>query len=746
MDLKNLFKNTDKTRQINEKKWNKEMTVNSSKSKGSKENKGVLNKIKKDKPALEKIGSKKYSFKEFLKLISSIRTKLILAFLVPVVLIIVLGVLSYSTSSKGLVQSYESSTLSTMNYMAKYLNFGLATVSEKADALNTNEVMIKYYSGMYAKDVVEEASRLKEVESTVTTDIVSLDYISNVYIFSNYGKGFTATGTDASLLNYDDFAAKGEGALMLNTEADKVWMGKHPYLDSLTGMPESSYALSCIENLNNIFGTPIGCVVIDVSYDYINKTISDSGLPKGSIIAFITGDGREVVSGTIPTDYKFVDQTYYKDVLSKTDTTEGSKYIQFNGAKYLFTYSILDTSGSMLCSLTPNSVIVAKANEVKNITFFMVFMASIIAIALGTIIASGFSNTIHKVNAVLHKTETGDLTYYTSVKRKDEFRILGKSINDVIGSMQNLIRKMTGTGTTVSNSALSVSESSAILISATKEIADAVNDIEHGVTQQAIDAESCLHLMSDLADKINNLNDSTHNIEQIAGNTQHIVSGGLDIIDNLSVKVKDTTEVTRTVITDIENLEMKSKSISGIIETISGIAEQTNLLSLNASIEAARAGEFGRGFSVVAQEIRKLAEQSAKASGEIAQIIRDIENQTQKTVKTAKSAEEIVLSQSDALKSTVNVFTDINQHVDKLTNNLDQISGGVEAIERAKNETLKAIESISATSQETAAATEELGVIAENQLLEVNKLNDVINQLNDDAGSMMDVVKVFKIN
>ena len=744
--MKNLFKNTDKTRQINEKKWNKEMTVNSSKSKGSKESKGVLNKIKKDKPALEKIGSKKHSFKEFLKLISSIRTKLILAFLVPVVLIIVLGVLSYSTSSKGLVQSYESSTLSTMNYMAKYLNFGLATVSEKADALNTNEVMIKYYSGMYAKDVVEEASRLKEVESTVTTDIVSLDYISNVYIFSNYGKGFTATGTDASLLNYDDFAAKGEGALMLNTEADKVWMGKHPYLDSLTGMPESSYALSCIENLNNIFGTPIGCVVIDVSYDYINKTISDSGLPKGSIIAFITGDGREVVSGTIPTDYKFVDQTYYKDVLSKTDTTEGSKYIQFNGAKYLFTYSILDTSGSMLCSLTPNSVIVAKANEVKNITFFMVFMASIIAIALGTIIASGFSNTIHKVNAVLHKTETGDLTYYTSVKRKDEFRILGKSINDVIGSMQNLIRKMTGTGTTVSNSALSVSESSAILISATKEIADAVNDIEHGVTQQAIDAESCLHLMSDLADKINNLNDSTHNIEQIAGNTQHIVSGGLDIIDNLSVKVKDTTEVTRTVITDIENLEMKSKSISGIIETISGIAEQTNLLSLNASIEAARAGEFGRGFSVVAQEIRKLAEQSAKASGEIAQIIRDIENQTQKTVKTAKSAEEIVLSQSDALKSTVNVFTDINQHVDKLTNNLDQISGGVEAIERAKNETLKAIESISATSQETAAATEELGVIAENQLLEVNKLNDVINQLNDDAGSMMDVVKVFKIN
>jgi methyl-accepting chemotaxis protein len=399
-----------------------------------------------------------------------------------------------------------------------------------------------------------------------------------------------------------------------------------------------------------------------------------------------------------------------------------------------------------LCAVIPKSVIVEQANGVKNITLIVVVLASIIAIALGTYMAYGFSDTINKINSVLHKAEAGDLTGQTKVNRKDEFRILGKSINDVINSMMNLIKKMTGTSKTVSKSAMTVSESSNILVSATKNISDAVGDIEEGVSQQAVDAESCLHQMADLADKINELYSSTHNIEQIANNTKEIVSGGMVIVDNLSLKAKDTTDVTRTVITDIESLARESAAIAGIINTINEIAAQTNLLSLNASIEAARAGQYGRGFSVVAEEIRKLADQSLTASNEIGKIIKRIEDQSKKTVNTAKYAESIVLSQEDALTSTVNAFSDINKHVENLTNNLNQIAFGVEGIEHAKEDTLRAIESISATAEETAAAAEQLSVTAEKQLEEVNKLNDVVQQLNNDAINLEESVSVFKVD
>ncbi|MHB8127802.1 MAG: methyl-accepting chemotaxis protein [Mobilitalea sp.] len=702
--------------------------------------------IKKEETISENNKMKKQSSKVFIKRLNSIRTKLISAFLVPVILIIILGVLSYSKSSKGLIESYESSTLTTMSFMAKYLNFGLDIVAQKADTMTVNKDIIYYYSGLYKKDEKDEKERFSEIQTSVSKEIIAQDYISNAYVFSIYGTGFSGSGIAASKMGYDDFIAGNEGALLSTDQSEGIWVGKNPYIDELTKTKSSNYALSYMKKMYSILMQPVGCIVLNVSYGYIEDTISESGFPKGSVVAFVTSDEKEIISGDVPEGFNLVEQSYYQNAIANQELVEGSQYIKFKGNDYLFIYSKLKTSQSVLCTLIPRSLIVAKANDVKNITLLMIIMASIIAISLGTYIANGFSTTIQKVNKVLHKTESGDLTCYSQIKRKDEFQVLGKSINDLIDGMQKLIRKMTGTSNTVSHSATTVAESSTILVSATKNISDAINDIENGVSQQAVDAENCLHQMADLAEKINKLYIGTHNIEQIAGNTEKIVSNGMDIVDNLSMKVKDTTEVTRTVIRDIENLVQESKAISGIIDFMNGITEQTNLLSLNASIEAARAGEFGRGFSVVATEMRKLADQSLKASNEIAKIINKIEEQTKKTVKTAKCAENIVLSQVDALSSTINVFTEINKHVENLTDNLNQIAIGVEGIEHTKDDTLRSIESISATTQETAAATEELSVIGVNQLQEVNKLNDVVQQLNNDAGSLAESVSVFKIN
>lgn len=691
---------------------------------------------------------KKFTFKHkgMIQGFNNIRTKLILSFSVSVILIMLLGLLSYVKSSKGLIISSENSTLSTMSYMAKYLDFATDTVSERADSLITNDILVKYYSGFYQSDKTNEENRFEEMESSVIAQIHKLKYISNIYILTNYGKGFSGNGMSAVNLDYKDFVTNGEGALLEDSDEDGLWIGAHPYLDGLSNIKSSVYGVSYLYKIYNIYKKPVGCAVLDVSYNYIMTAMSDNGFPDGSVVAFVTGDGREIVSGTIPANFRIIDQTYYQDAVSKGDTKNGNKYIEFNGSTYLFSYSKLDSSGSILCSFIPKSKIVASANDVKGLTLLIVISASIIAIALGTYMASGFSNTINIVNDVLHKTETGDLTCYTSIKRKDEFRVLGNRINDVIDGMRKLIRKMINTSDSVLESAVGVSETSAFLVNGTQNISNAVNDIEQGVSQQAIDAESCLIQMADLAERINNLYNSAHNIEQIAGNTKLIVESGMGTVVNLNSKAKDTTDVTRSVISDIESLEIESKAIAGIIVTINQIAQQTNLLSLNASIEAARAGELGKGFAVVADEIRKLADQSINASHEIEKIIHKIEDKTKTTVQTAKYAEGIVLSQEEALINTTDVFKNIDKYVENLTDNLNQIVIGAEGIENAKDDTLKAIESISATSQESAAATEELSVIAENQLREVQKLNDVIQKLNNEATSMTEAVRVFKIN
>ncbi len=184
---------------------------------------------------------------------------------------------------------------------------------------------------------------------------------------------------------------------MLKADEDgRVWLGMHPYLDSTIGIKASVYSLNYIKYLYDFIGQPMGCIVLDVSYDYIRNNISDSGFPDGSAVAFITGDGREICAGEIPVDFKFSDQNYYRNAVTG-EAANGSEYVKLDGKRYLFVYLKLEESGSILCCVLPESIIIKKALEVRNITVGTVVSASIIAIVLGLLIAYGFSKTIQNI-------------------------------------------------------------------------------------------------------------------------------------------------------------------------------------------------------------------------------------------------------------------------------------------------------------------------------------------------------------
>ncbi|MDF2541301.1 MAG: methyl-accepting chemotaxis sensory transducer [Herbinix sp.] len=683
-------------------------------------------------------------FNRTVRNLHTIRSKLILAFLVPVSFIIILGIISYSKSSEGLIGNYEKSTISNLSNMVKYMSFGLNMVEAKANLLNSDNTLKKYYSGFYQKDEVEELSRFREIQELVNSNVLLEDYIENIYMFSNYGNGLSGNGS----LNtefYNKFVADGEGSLFTDETMTSRWIGSHPYIDNQTNKTDDKYAISYIKQLYNISNKPVGYIVLDFSMDFVKDAISSSGLPEGSIIAFVTADGREVIHGEIAEDFKITEQDYYINTIREKKDKEGYEYIEYNEAKYLFVYAKENISNSVLCAFIPKGYIVKQADNMKNITFIIVFIACVIAIVLGTIIASGISSMINKIIVMLQKTAAGDLTNTLMVKRKDEFHILGKSINEMVGSFLNLIKKIISVSETVSKSSVTVADTSTVLMEVTKNISSAVEDIEQGVTQQAGDAESCLHLMMKLADKISEVYRNSDNIEQIASKTKEVIGNGISIVDNLGNKVKITSKVSRTVIMDIEQMESKTIAITKIIETMNDIAEQAKLLSLNAAIEAARAGQAGRGFRVVASEIQKFADKSLTSSKEIEQVVHSIVSQTMKTVNAAKEADALVITQEEALNNTINVFAEINLYVEKLINNLNYISKDIKEIEQAKDDTLNSIENISAASEETAAAAGELGATVEEQLKEVRCLNDVVLQLNEDAKNLDFSINMFKI-
>lgn len=671
------------------------------------------------------------------------RNRLILAFFVPVILIIALGIISYVIASQGLINSYEASARSATQGKADLIAYNIESLIQKADVLVENDVILKYFSGFYKNEMHEQKSRWNEITSLVSREILSQKFISNIYIVSQNGERFSGSGTAFSDFEYDEFMQY-EGAILAESGLDRVWIGEHPYLDQATRSKKSDYAMSYICKINDFVNQQIGCLVINVSTKSIQKIINNADMPMGSFVGLITNDGREIFTDGVDEGFKLSEKQFFQSDNESTDTNN-SQYVKLKGKEYLFTYTKIGESGSAICTFVPKSEILSKANELKLITIGMILFAAFIAIVLGGFIANGYSNTLKDVNGVLQQVEKGDLTSMTKVKRRDEFRTLGGCINDVIKSMRSLIKQMKSSSDTVSQSAFMLSDNSAILVSVTENIVQAIQDIEYGVVQQAEDAETGLIQMNDLVERVHDLYERTHNIERIANNTSELVKNGMNSVDNLNEKANDTKEVTKTVIEDIDKLEREIRAIAGILETMGQIADQTSLLSLNASIEAAKAGDFGRGFSVVAYEIRKLADQSVMASSEIARIIGKINSQTKMTVKSAQHAESIVSSQQIALSQTISAFQDINRHVGDLTENLNKMVSNVEGIEKVKNDTLKTIESISATTEETAAASEELNVSATNQLQTVNALNTIVQQLKDDSELLMHSVSIFNL-
>ena len=499
------------------------------------------------------------------------------------------------------------------------------------------------------------------------------------------------------------------------------------------------YAASIIRK----FSDSRGYIIFDISAERIRDVFADYDMGEGSIQGYITDDGRETLSNSDLTNV-FSDLSYFQEALV-SDEKSGYSYEKYNGKDYLFIYSRFDGIPGSICSLIPKSTILREVSGIKALSVIFVTLATILALIVVFVITKGITDTIKGINKSIYQASKGDLTVRFNTNRKDEFHTLATGISDMIDQMSNLIGEVQGVSSTVNNSAMNLSYTSKELLEATKGISATIDDIGGGIINQAEDAEHCLIQMSGLSEQINQLFENTNENVKITDSTQAVTYEGVHIIEELNEKSKATSEITQDVIHKIQEFEVQSEKIESFVNIINEIAAQTNLLSLNASIEAARAGEAGRGFAVVADEIRKLADQSINAAGQIQKTVADIALQNKETVSTAMKAEDIVESQTEALRKTINVFDNISSHVNDLAKNFQGIISRLNNIEAVKEETLNSISNISAVTEETAASSEEMNATAIIQNESVEHLRESAIILEKDAKRLEDAIKIFKI-
>ena len=690
------------------------------------------------KPQPKKTGNSRKAAKDKGMGLRGIQVKLIGAFMIPVILFVIIGFMIYSKCSTTLNSTYEASANTSVGTLEEYLGLGFENIELMATRLSINSAITSYYTG----SEVKSESMLMDAKVALSNESTADKFINHIIVCAKSGTACSEEGAIRGDV-YNAFVESEEGK---NVESEigmgSMWISSHPAIDEVTGYDSDEYALSLVTVLKNNSNKSVGYIIIDVKTSFIQDILDNAQISDNSIKGFVLEDGSQVLSGD--SDIKFTDTDFYQEALAG-ENLQGSKEVSYEGADYLFTYSRIEGTNMLVCAMVPQKEIMAGAQAILRYTLIAVAICAVIAIVVGSVLASGISKAIRKVNRVLKKTSDGDLTGQISMKRKDEFNVLSSSITNMIGSMKDLILKMTNVSGHVSDSAVQVGTNSEVLLEVTKNITEAVDYINSGISQQAQDTESCLEQMNGLAERINVVHENTDEISEIAQEAQGAIENGMVIVANLGEKVQGTTEVTETIIREIRELNKESIAINSIIGTINEIAEQTNLLSLNASIEAARAGEAGRGFAVVSEEIRKLAEQSGNAGNQIGEIINHIQERLAATIETAGLAGESVAFQTEALNNTVDVFKNISQQVSKLAEDVEKITQSVGGIEQAKDDTMNAIESISTTSNQTESASEELARSTEKQLQAVEVLNDAVKQLQMDAEDLDTSVSIFKV-
>lgn len=703
----------------------------------TKEKKVKQPKIKKAVKAPKQV---KTNNKAEVSLFSSIRFRMIVSFMIPVLCIIVLGVASYNKASNALVNKYKESSQQTIEVMRDYVYLVTSSEQDEMKRYLTDADMTKYIRNLNEE---QAQGQQKKVFRDDFLDKISWDArINNVYVVMNDKWTINTAHTNVVSDVYTSYAATEQGTVCAGDAYSWHVFGQNAEADAILGAPEGSYAIRIARQ----FEVAKAILVLDVNASYIRDAMQNLDPGKGGYVALISSDGAEFYSDesvSFETPL-FYGSDFYNKAVESNDAS-GNMNVTIKGKNYLFLYSKLEGTGAMTVALIPSEQLLAQANEIKGLTVGLTVLAVIIAVVLGILMSSQMTGTIKYILRQLRKVADGDLTVSLSSKRKDEFMLLCNGINRTVNHVKGLIVSVNEVSTNVNEAANYVSETSNTFMETSGDIQRAVSEIEIGVGKLDSGSADCLTQMDELSGKISNVSMNAEEIENLTNATGRTIATGIETVQGLTESANSTNEITHNVIIAIEELEEKSKSINTIIGAINDIAEQTNLLSLNASIEAARAGEAGRGFSVVAEEIRKLADQCLTFAGQISQIVNEIVIKTGDVVGIAKQAQEVVSSQVDAVEETTASFKMIDEQVEGLLKALQTISTNVFDMNTSRSETLEAIESISAVSAETAACSNEVYSTAGTQLDAIKELDGAAQNLRSRADELVGVLGTFKV-
>ncbi|SPF54608.1 Methyl-accepting chemotaxis protein [Candidatus Desulfosporosinus infrequens] len=390
----------------------------------------------------------------------------------------------------------------------------------------------------------------------------------------------------------------------------------------------------------------------------------------------------------------------------------------------------------------------ANSEMQRNIAYSVLGMLAAIGISVGfaLVINRKISKQIAPMAESAQLVADGRLDIpKIKVTTNDDIGYLGTAFNDMTDNLRDLVQKVSQSSGLVASTSQEFTASIEQSAQASNQIAFAITEVSYATEKQLSVVENTTQIVNQMLKGIIQIltsskvvSDTSEKAAESALEGSKAIGKTIDQMNNIEKTVNNSSQV-------INGLGERSNEISQIIDTISGIAAQTNLLALNAAIEAARAGEQGRGFAVVADEVRKLAEQSSEAAKQISTLIVEIQNDTQKAVAAMHIGTREVSIGTEVVNTADRAFKEINNLVGTVSTQVREISTEIQQTANASNKIVDAVSEINEISRIIADQTQMVSAATGEQSASIEEITSAGQMLSKMAQDLETSITKFKV-